>query len=351
MALDSAVGEVKDLPSLLELLREDLKWPLPEDSSADDITFDWSAGELRVQEIHAQRLKSGVVRQLRPLVPDQPFGVFLVEFADAQVYRTALRQVVRGLVPARRRDPALQAWHHENLLFLCATQDYQQVTFAHFKGDKLGKAKLSTVGWQRGSPYIHTLCKYNLPALAWPDDDGDDKEAWLIAWSKAFDKEPLTKEFFRRFDAALNLIKEDLEKFQKLKSAEAYSRAQLLLERLVFLYFLQRRGWLDQRRDFLVEQFKPHRSRPKEFSYYEEFLEKLFWSLAAPPVAGNRFPGIPFLNGGLFDDDEFAPTPLRMKHNPPLQIHNDTFRSVFDDFLEAFHFTVREDTPDRKSVV
>jgi type I restriction-modification system DNA methylase subunit len=345
MGLDSAaVHRVKDFPSLLTLLRNDLKWPLPDEPSLDDITFDWSPGELRIQESQAQRLKGGVVRQLRPFIASQPFGIFYIEFADAQVYRTALRQVVRGLVPNRRRDPSLQAWHPENLLFICATKDYQLVSFAHFKGDKLAKAKLSTFGWERGSDYVHTLCKLNLPGLEWPDDESDT-ESWLTKWSKAFDKEPLTKEFFKRFDTALDLIKADLEKFQKCKSADAYSRTQLLLERLIFLYFLQRRGWLEQNANFLLQNFQPYRARPNEFSYYEEFLEKLFWSLASPQTAPNRFSRIPFLNGGLFDDDEFDPADTRKKHNPPLKIRNETFRRVFDEFLEAFHFTVREDTP------
>jgi hypothetical protein len=344
MALDTSVQSVKDFPSLLKLLRDELRWPLPDESLPEDITFDWSAGELRIHDSQAQRLKGGIVQQLRPLASNQPFGIFYVEFADAQVHRSALRQVVRGLVPNRRRDPSLQPWHLENLLFICATKDYRLLSFAHFKGDKFSKAKLSSFGWESGSAYIHTLCKFNLPALTWPEDESD-REAWLASWAKGFDKEPLTKEFFKRFDKALDLIKADLEKFQKLKSADAYSRAQLLLERLVFLYFLQRRGWLDQKADYLVGNFKPYRSLPSEFSYYEKFLETLFWSLASPPNADNRLRGIPFLNGGLFDDDEFVPTPVRKKHNPPLQIRNETFRQVFDEFLEAFHFTVREDTP------
>ena len=344
MAPDIAVKSVRDFASLLSLLRDDLQWPLPDEPSPEDVTFEWRSGDLRIHDSQAHRLTGGVVRQIRPLVGNQPFGIFYLEFADAQVYRTALRQVVRGLVPNRRRDPSLQGWRHENLLFICATKDYEFISFAHFKGDALTKAKLTTFGWERASDYIHTLCKFNLPALTWPDGE-TDAETWLASWSKAFDKEPLTKEFFRRFDTALNLIKEDLEKFQKLKSAEAYSRAQLLLERLLFLYFLQRRGWLNQNRNFLADNFKPHSVRPGEFSYYEDFLEKLFWSLASPSTADNRLPGIPFLNGGLFDDDDFVPTVVRKKHNPPLQIRNATFRSIFDKFLEAFHFTVREDTP------
>src|SRR5204863_12671 len=86
-----------------------------------------------------------------------------------------------------------------------------------------------------------------------------------------------------------------------------------------------------------------HRQAPKDFSYYEIFLEKLFWTLASPPGSEKRLPSIPFLNGGLFDDDEF--TPGRGERSPTLKIRNSTFAFVFDELLEAFNFTVREDTP------
>jgi hypothetical protein len=303
------------------------------------------------------------------MVEGQPWGVFLVEFADAQVYRTALRQVLRGLVPSRRRDSSLPAWQHENLLFLCASgkelpsgadtvgaesfprpsgkgfPSYDRFTLAHFRGERAAKARLATFSWEQADKHLRTLCQFNLPALAWPEDGGEDAERWLGGWAKAFDKEPLTREFFKRFDRALEAVQADLQTHQNLSSAEAYSRAQLLLERLLFCYFLQNRGWLDQQRDYLLRNFEPHRSRPEAFSYYEDFVERLFWTLASAPGPGNRFAGIPFLNGGLFDDDEFAPTPLRKKHSPPLRVRNATFARVFDERLEAFNFTVREDTP------
>ncbi|MBI5683474.1 MAG: Eco57I restriction-modification methylase domain-containing protein [Verrucomicrobia bacterium] len=337
--------DIANAAALLAFLRDGLDWPIPDDALADELTFDWTGDDLRLSDTAAQRLTGGTIRQLRPLIAGQPWGVFLVEFADAQVYRTALRQILRGLVPNRRRNPSLQAWQHDNLLFICATSDYQRISFAHFRGEQAGRARLATFGWRRGATYARTLFEHNLPHLHWPEDDGADAAGWLKAWAKAFDKEPLTKEFFKRFDAALDAVKADLEKCQSLKPAEAYSRAQLLLERLIFLYYLQNRGWLDQKRDFLLANFQLHRKRGNDFSYYEDFLEKLFWTLASAPGSSDRLTGIPFLNGGLFDDDEFAPTPLRRKHNPPLRVRNATFAAVFDQLLEAFNFTVREDTP------
>ncbi len=55
--------------------------------------------------------------------------------------------------------------------------------------------------------------------------------------------------------------------------------------------------------------------------------------------------GLPFLNGGLFDDDEFAQTHERKKDNPPLRVRNATVADVFENLLEAFNFTAHEDTP------
>ena len=339
------IRQIRSFPSLVKFLRDELDWPI-QDCEPDDLTFDWSADTLRVADCHTKALSGGLIRQLRPMTAKQLWGIFLVEFNDDRIHRGLLREILRGLVANRRRDPHLPAWQHDNLLFICATRDYDRITLAHFRGEKMQKARLAMFGWQRESPFIRTLCEFNLPALHWPDDPSDSA-GWLRQWSTAFDKEPLTREFFKRFDKSLEAIKTDLEQLQKLPSAEAYSRAQLLLERLLFLYFLQNRGWLNRERHCLVENFRPHRDRPEECSYYVEFLEKLFWTLATAPGSPARLDGIPFLNGGLFDDDEFIGVikPNRGKENPPLRVRNATFASVFEHLLEAFNFTVREDTP------
>jgi hypothetical protein len=106
----------------------------------------------------------------------------------------------------------------------------------------------------------------------------------------------------------------------------------------VFLYFAQNRGWLNQEPDYLFKNFDKYKQDPGGFGYYQEFLHRLFRSLAEPSF-GDRLPGIPFLNGGLFDDDEFRPPQSK------LRIRNETFASLFNDLLEAYNFTVREDTP------
>lgn len=156
---------------------------------------------------------------------------------------------------------------------------------------------------------------------------------------EAFDKESLTDEFFKKLDGHIRDIETDLRNHQPdLTSQEAFTQAQLLIERLVFLYFAQNRGWLNQEPDYLFKNFAKYKKDGDGFGYYQEFLHRLFRSLAEPSF-GDRLEGIPFLNGGLFDDDEFRPPQSK------LRIRNETFAALFNDLLEAYNFTVREDTP------
>jgi len=240
------VAAVSNLESLFSLLRERLDWPLGPAASSDEGAFQWTAAELNISDDAAWRLRDGSVRQLRPLVPNQPWGIFLVEFRDGHVYRTALRQVLRGLVPKKRgRDANLPAWKHENLLFICTTSEYDRFTFGHFRGKQHERARLATFSWQRNDPFVRTLCEYNLPRLQWPEDDGADTEAWLNEWTCAFDKEPLTKVFFSEI-ANWYFWAVSQVRFPKdaPKEADGHDHVSVirLITRLIFCWFVKEKG-------------------------------------------------------------------------------------------------------------
>jgi type I restriction-modification system DNA methylase subunit len=156
----------------------------------------------------------------------------------------------------------------------------------------------------------------------------------------AFNKEALTARFFREIqDHLRDLEKDQLDQTPDLDEKEAFTQAQLLLERLLFLYFAQNRGWLNQDAEWFKRAFAPYRERPDGFEFYRDQLLPLFRSLAKPHTFGQRLPGIPFLNGGLFDEDDFD------SPRASLRVRNRTFLALFDNLLEAYNFTVREDTP------
>ena len=198
---EESVRSVHDIETLLSFLGEELDWPLPPQPTLEEVTFEWNGTELNLSEDTSRRLKGGVVRQIRPFRDGQPWGIFLIEFTGPKVYISTLRQILSRLVSSRRSRSDLPAWHCENLLFLCSSND-GGFTFAHFRTkeappDKRRKPpKLITFGWEPGEP-IHTLCKFNLPSLRY-DPDWDD-ETWLREWDRAFDVEKVTEEFFRGF--------------------------------------------------------------------------------------------------------------------------------------------------------
>src|SRR5439155_24783716 len=304
--IETALRQVRDEQSFFQrLLGETLEWPLEEVREIEDIAYAWSAEDLHAADLERQVVE-GRAWQIQPFGENQPWGIFVLEFKRPEALGArqgmagALRKVLRGLVASRRKAAGLPSWKREHLLFIC-TYGWEHFRFAYFrsKADDPQSSRLATFGWSPDTSN-RTVCEFNLPALRWPEDPSK-VQAWVSAWAAAFDKEPLTKDFFGRFDDCLDAIKNDLEHYQKLHSTEAYSQAQLLLERLIFLYFLQNRGWLNQELRYLRTRFEVHTTKPDAHTYYSEFLDKLFWTLATAPNSPGRLPGIPFLNGGLFD--------------------------------------------------
>ena len=348
--IENALKQVHDQKSFFQdLLATTLEWPLADAQQVDDIAYGWSQSDLNAAGLE-RSLVEGSIWQIQPSAAGQPWGVFVLQFKDESSLSPrrglagVLRTVLKGLVGSRRKDARLPSWKREHLLFIC-THDWKSFRFAYYrsKPDEPRSAKLTTFGWSPDTSN-RTVVEFNLPALVWPEDP-TDAESWVSAWAKAFDKEPLTKDFFKRFDKALEAIKADLQSYQKLSSPEAYTQSQLLLERLIFLYFLQNRGWLNQEHRYLASRLSEHTDNPDGFTYYHDFLDKLFWTLSTAPSGAGRLAGIPFLNGGLFDDDEFRQPASLRKTTPPLRVRNRSMKFVFQELLEAFNFTVTEDTP------
>src|SRR5687767_8078702 len=116
-----------------------------------------------------------------------------------------LREVLRWLVPNRRKAPDKRSWNRDHLLFIC-THDYKQFRFAYFKDPVKEEAKekapprLAAFGWESGSSEVRTVCEFNLTYLGWPDDPLD-KVAWVDQWSEAFNVEKVTKRFYQDYAA------------------------------------------------------------------------------------------------------------------------------------------------------
>jgi len=141
-----------------------------------------------------------------------------------------------------------------------------------------------------------------------------------------FDIETVTKEFFLKYRELFLRTKEELDRVVrkdpkvkadfKDKGVDTVNFAKKLLGQIVFLYFLQKKGWFGVGRDndwgtgsrhFLRELFEKKHGGYKNF--FNDALEPLFYEALRTgedrkheDYYYSRFNcKIPFLNGGLFD--------------------------------------------------
>ena len=121
-------------------------------------------------------------------------------------------------------------------------------------------------------------------------------------FAKSFDILPVTKKFYdafsqRRVDFIVLIQGIDDE-------AVRFWYGSVLLNRLMFIYFLQKKGFI-QSDDYLEDKLEASKRRGSD-RYYSEFLEALFFEgFAKPesqrsPEAKKLVGPIPYLNGGLF---------------------------------------------------
>ena len=121
-------------------------------------------------------------------------------------------------------------------------------------------------------------------------------------------------------------------------AADRHAAALLALTRVLFLYFVQAKGWLDGRPDYLRRLLDAALGRRRHF--HRSALQPLFFgSLNRKPSdrgAAARLGRIPYLNGGLFQ-----PHPAERRLGGVL-FPNDLWRDAFDGLFERFRFCVRE---------
>jgi len=349
--IQDAIATVHNQESFIKnLLIDALGWKIPEGTpSVEEISYPWTATELNAEGLD-KKIVDGQIWQIQPLEENrsQPWGIFVLEFTSKEVFTTGrgltgtLRKILRGLVPKVRQQSNRKVWERDNLLFIC-THNYEHYRFAYFKAPKESQlAPLTTFGWGPDIPY-RTACEFNLPALEWPDDPADT-ESWVKKWQAAFDKEALTKQFFTIFAVLYEKVVEDVAEVPDLKE-NAGKLAQLLLDRMLFLYFIQRKGWLDQKQGYLYSHFLDcYKKNPKGHSYYSSFLYPLFLALSDANTAIDGLGTVPFLNGGLFEENAKLSQAEQIQR-AHLRIKNSTFKDIFEDLLERFNFTVTEDTP------
>ena len=221
----------------------------------------------------------------------------------------------------------------------------------------------------------HTAQKQLLPIL-----EDDEHGPTLTEFEQAFNIEIVTKEFFGKYRELFLEVKDALDKVlendSKIKqefsnkAVETADFAKKLLGQVVFLYFLQKKGWFGVKKNqewgtgsktFLRDLFDGKIVQYKNF--FNEVLEPLFYdALALDRSHDDHWNNylqckVPFLNGGLFD-------PIRNYDwvHTDIELPNELFSNAIKDLktgdigngildiFDRYNFTVKEDEPLEKEV-
>src|SRR6267143_7215176 len=149
----SRLRDIKTFSSLVKYLRDELGWPIDQ-YSFDDLTFDWDPGELGIDPKNAAKIE--VIKQLRPLASNQPWGIFFVKFEPGRLPVVALCRILNQLVLKKRataRVAEQRMWKASDLLFISSYGEGEdrEITFAHFRESPaqsgLAVASLRVLGW------------------------------------------------------------------------------------------------------------------------------------------------------------------------------------------------------------
>ncbi len=333
-------GQSRDLTLMTKLFCEDLGW-----------------GEPRGFTQRRLQLPSPLSCEVQAVPVAQMSGlpVYCVEWPQERLPGvTARRAVQRALSP-------LSAEH----VVCYLTQDGRQLAFTWARRRSDGKIELRTLPYEVGSPARTTIERLAKMAFS-PDELGPTGQPSITAvtdkLNHAFDVEAVTKRFFADYRRVFN----DLEKRllaqlpadQRCPDAQrwAHNYALQLLNRLMFLYFIQRKGWLGDNPHFLRHFWESYkRSGQPRDSFFSQWLRVLFFE-----AFNNKFHGghrhlpedirrvlqlAPFLNGGLFRENQLD---TAYAVNPPDEFFEqlfDRFNGSTPGFLERYNFTIAESTP------
>ena len=170
------------------------------------------------------------------------------------------------------------------------------------------------------------------------------------AHDKAFDVERVTKEFFREYASVFARVEGLVEGIVDPERKRLFT--QRLFNRLMFLAFIQKKGWLrfEERQDYLPALFEAYSRDEYDENFYRDRLKHLFFTGLNTPdevdIIGINEGGylrdvigdVPYLNGGLFEKDEDD-------RDEGVVVPDEAIALILQGLFGQFNFTITESTP------
>ena len=270
----------------------------------------WDGAVQRLRALFVERLDfdpaSGVVPLRDKELPGSAAriaarqGVQVVAVELPAAGRVTTQAVRRALAEARRTLAGD--------VLLVATNGERAEWHLVYPGEQGGREVLRRMVVYRGQP--HRTVSQQLAGIY---QDAERSRDLRGALERAYDVEAVTRRFFQEYRRVFGLAMSEVRGLPDEEERKLF--CQSLFNRLMFLYFLQRKGWLTFKGDvdYLAALWQESQ-RAGEENFYEARLKLLFFTALNNPrsadydrarkLAEPQIGNVPFLNGGLFDQTE-----------------------------------------------
>jgi len=175
-----------------------------------------------------------------------------------------------------------------------------------------------------------------LEAISFELDEEEELTITAVAGRvrRAFDVDRVTRRFYDRFKSEHSAFLRFIKGIHSQGDREWY--ASLMLNRLMFVYFIQKKGFLDGDLNYLQNRLQITKSKhgdDKFHSFYRHFLLRLFHEGLGKVSRTSELDAllgrVPYLNGGLFDVHEIESA------NSSIEIPDEAFERTFA-FFDAY---------------
>jgi len=272
----------------------------------------------------------------------------IAQMSGVTVFEIAPTQTGAGIPDAKTRHEVhkqIEGIAHENLIIFTDAGEPSQRTqslwyWMKYDGKKKALREHLYLKGQPGDLFLSKLDNLFIDIDDMRDDGTISLMETIGKLSASMDVERITKKFYTDFSSLRVQFIELIEGIER--EADRFWYASVLLNRLMFVYFLQKKGFIQKNTRYLDDKLEASRARGAD-RYYGEFLTALFFEgFAKPheqrtPEARRLLGEIKYLNGGLF-----LPHPLEMTY-PAIHIPDSAFANVFALFGRySWHL---DDTP------
>jgi len=249
------------------------------------------------------------------------------------IFKPAKHQDLPDYATRLQLDRKIGKLYREHLIIFCDKSNITQIWQLFVK--QLGKpSRLSETRWYKGQEPELLYQKTSNLFFTLDQEENITIADVVDVVNENFSKnvEQVTKKFYENFRKEHKKFIEFIKGISVVTDREWY--ASLMLNRLMFCYFIQKKGFLDNNLNYLKEKLsycQQKKGKDKFYvSFYKNFLLALFHQgLGSPDQSDelkNEIGKIPYLNGGLFDVHELE----KLYEN--IDISDTAFEAIFNFF-------------------